>query len=396
MVDPNISLMQTPIDTGTAVNNYQNQARQNAIATQNVLRQQLENMDLREQSRLRSSIAGASQLKVFLDAGDMQGAQNFLLNRKNTLMQRAGAGEAIDTQETDEALRLLQSGNIEELQNGVNGLLTAGQVYGMVNAPGADGGATGVMVQRLIDEGSASNAQEALQILKGGAGAAGRLGAEINLGRQANFEQQTGTNLSDLQFKPQIAGAEATARLEAEKQSLQPKAQAALQASLTAKSNVLGKIREAIPKVDAFTAGFFGPTFSIIPGTPAADLRADLDTIRANVGFDKLQEMRDNSPTGGALGQVTERELELLQATWSNVTQAQSPEQLRARLEELERQVQQSWDNVQRAYELDFGNIGQQGAGNGGARIVVTNGRETFEIDAVDLPAAQADGFRQQ
>jgi len=39
-----------------------------------------------------------------------------------------------------------------------------------------------------------------------------------------------------------------------------------------------------------------------------------LDTIKANVGFDKLQNMRDNSKTGGALGQVSELENKLLQA----------------------------------------------------------------------------------
>lgn len=41
-------------------------------------------------------------------------------------------------------------------------------------------------------------------------------------------------------------------------------------------------------------------------------LAAFLDTITAEAAFSRLQEMRDSSPTGGALGQVTERELDLL------------------------------------------------------------------------------------
>ena len=40
-----------------------------------------------------------------------------------------------------------------------------------------------------------------------------------------------------------------------------------------------------------------------------------LNVIKANLSFNALQEMRDNSPTGGALGQITERELELLGST---------------------------------------------------------------------------------
>ena len=44
-------------------------------------------------------------------------------------------------------------------------------------------------------------------------------------------------------------------------------------------------------------------------------LTEQLVTIRANIGFDKLQDMRDNSPTGGALGQVALQELYALQSS---------------------------------------------------------------------------------
>jgi len=39
-----------------------------------------------------------------------------------------------------------------------------------------------------------------------------------------------------------------------------------------------------------------------------------INTVKANIGFDRLQEMRNASPTGGALGQVAVQELEMLQA----------------------------------------------------------------------------------
>lgn len=79
-------------------------------------------------------------------------------------------------------------------------------------------------------------------------------------------------------------------------------------------------------------AGFVGNLASRVGGTPQADVRALLDTVRANIGFAALQEMRNNSPTGGALGQVSEFENRLLQATQGNLEQWQSEDQLRRNL----------------------------------------------------------------
>jgi hypothetical protein len=80
------------------------------------------------------------------------------------------------------------------------------------------------------------------------------------------------------------------------------------------------------------TAGLPGAVFSAVPGTAAFDIRALLDTVRANVGFQQLNQMRQESPTGGALGNVTVREIEFLQAALGNLSQAQSPAQFRQNL----------------------------------------------------------------
>ena len=64
-------------------------------------------------------------------------------------------------------------------------------------------------------------------------------------------------------------------------------------------------------------------------------MRALLDTVEANIGFDKLQQMRAASPTGGALGQVSERENKLLQATYGSLSQSQSEEQFKRNLRRL-------------------------------------------------------------
>lgn len=85
----------------------------------------------------------------------------------------------------------------------------------------------------------------------------------------------------------------------------------------------------------AFTTGFTGSIASAVPGTDAFDLKNTLNGIKANVGFGKLQEMRENSPTGGALGSVSENENRLLQSVLGSVEQSQSQEQLTRNLDRL-------------------------------------------------------------
>ena len=51
-------------------------------------------------------------------------------------------------------------------------------------------------------------------------------------------------------------------------------------------------------------------------------------TIKSSIGFDRLQQMREESPTGGALGQVSELELVTLQATLGSLDLNQSKENI--------------------------------------------------------------------
>ena len=82
-------------------------------------------------------------------------------------------------------------------------------------------------------------------------------------------------------------------------------------------------------------AGFGAGTLAGVPGTAAADAARLLDSVRANVGFAQLNQMRAESPTGAALGQVTERELQFLQAVLGSLDQTQSPAQFRQNLERV-------------------------------------------------------------
>lgn len=81
---------------------------------------------------------------------------------------------------------------------------------------------------------------------------------------------------------------------------------------------------------------------AMIPGSDWADIAAKLDTLKARSAFGSLQEMRANSPTGGALGAVSERELFLLQNAETQLQNSQSPQALAAALRDYKRTLMES------------------------------------------------------
>lgn len=97
----------------------------------------------------------------------------------------------------------------------------------------------------------------------------------------------------------------------------------------------LDRVLTSIGQNPALTTGVGAQLSGGIGGMPARDVQSLLNTVRANVGFEQLQQMRDSSPTGGALGQVTEKEQELLQSVLGSLDTSQSAEQLTANLKRL-------------------------------------------------------------
>jgi len=85
-------------------------------------------------------------------------------------------------------------------------------------------------------------------------------------------------------------------------------------------------------------------------GTPAAIASSRLNTLKANVGFDRLQAMREASPTGGALGQVVVAELERLESVFGSLDLASldEPEIIR-NLDNIKNAYQNILDNAIRA-----------------------------------------------
>lgn len=107
---------------------------------------------------------------------------------------------------------------------------------------------------------------------------------------------------------------------------------------------VIDKVDEALAKTGFWTTGLTGDIRGAGPGrltgSSAYDLEKTIDTIKANLGFKELGDMRASSPTGGALGQITERELQFLQASVSALDKGQSEELVRQNLNQVKTHFQ--------------------------------------------------------
>jgi hypothetical protein len=126
---------------------------------------------------------------------------------------------------------------------------------------------------------------------------------------------------------------------------------------LKSAQNLTRLIDDAAANTSYWTAGL-GSITAVVPGTPAADLAGTMESIKSNLAFDRLQQMRDESRTGGALGQIVLRELDMLASVWASTQQSQSPPQLRENLGVLrDRSV---------ALEAAYQAMVDAGAGGGG------------------------------
>ena len=177
------------------------------------------------------------------------------------------------------------------------------------------------------------------------------------------------------------------AKQQVERDFTRPKAEAAL-AAVEAKGRVVDDaITRAIAGISPWSAGP-GALLSSIPGTAAKNLSADLETIKANLGFDELQAMRDNSPTGGALGQVAVQELEALRSTIASLDQAQSPEQLKAALQRLQEFRKGFVERRRQAFQQTYGD-------GAGGRAGALQGRSAGLRPLRSAPPAAAAYLRQ-
>lgn len=166
-------------------------------------------------------------------------------------------------------------------------------------------------------------------------------------------EQRAIEKQRDQEFKQQMAAMSAAARssmtsvqrelaeqrlsdLKSKQTDKEEKKEASKQFAITHANKVIDDVTAAKSLVSGTTTGLVGAGSAYVPGTDAYNLKQRLLTIKANLGFDRLQQMRDASPTGGALGQVAVQELQALQATVGSLELGQTRDELQKNLDKIE------------------------------------------------------------
>jgi hypothetical protein len=85
------------------------------------------------------------------------------------------------------------------------------------------------------------------------------------------------------------------------------------------------------------TEGVQGQVSQFIGATPAYELNQEIETIKSNLAVDQLQKMREMSPTGGALGNSSDKDLAALQTTVASLKVGMSDKAKANALQKIDR-----------------------------------------------------------
>ena len=116
---------------------------------------------------------------------------------------------------------------------------------------------------------------------------------------------------------------------------------------------ITNRIDTAVGLISKDTVGWRALILKDLPETKARALKNKLDVIKGNIGFDRLQQMRDASPTGGALGQVAVQELYALQNSIDSLDQLQTGEELEQALNNIKAQYESYVKNQRASMEAN-------------------------------------------
>lgn len=121
----------------------------------------------------------------------------------------------------------------------------------------------------------------------------------------------------------------------------------------------------------------------------ARNFETELDTLKTKVFVNAIAEMRELSKTGGALGQVTEREIHKMENSMRNLDLTQDEASMRRNLKLLAGDFDEAQRNIAAAYEQQFGEP-FQGFGGGQEAPAMQGGGEATQgggvIDFNSLP----------
>ena len=142
--------------------------------------------------------------------------------------------------------------------------------------------------------------------------------------------------------------------------------------------------------LEGITGVVYGRTPSVTAESRAA--QALLEKIMARGGFQELQNLRNSSPTGGALGQVSNQENAFLRQAFGALNTVQDTKDFRKALGQVIQELEGSKSRLSDAYDLTYEYRKQQNQDEGGLRSgtkrstaptsTVPSGGTTLKFDA--------------
>ena len=152
---------------------------------------------------------------------------------------------------------------------------------------------------------------------------------------------------------------EAGIKQDVEMRAALPKAKRSLEGKLEQNKILLKAIQDAKAKISPLSTGVPGAILGYIPQSDALDLEKKIDTIKGNLGIDKLTEMKETSKTGASgFGALSENELNLLTSVKGSLDRWQSEEELLSTLDQIEQMVINNEPKLIDAFKQDFGIYG--------------------------------------
>lgn len=107
---------------------------------------------------------------------------------------------------------------------------------------------------------------------------------------------------------------------------------------------VVGEI-ERHPGIERGT-GATGLVFGKVPGTDAYDFTQKLDTLKNQIALSALKELRASSKTGGGVGNVSDRDIDLLKNSIDSLGPGQSIKQFKESLKNVRNRIQRMRANL--------------------------------------------------
>ena len=116
--------------------------------------------------------------------------------------------------------------------------------------------------------------------------------------------------------------------------------------------NIIDNIRDSVN--EGRTGTISGLALQFVPGTEEFSIGTDINTLKANMGYNALQEARQSSANGASgFGQLTQRELDRLESLITSLTFGLKKEEFISRLNDIEQTFQSARDRAKSDWSVD-------------------------------------------